>query len=155
LRTPGSSSLWQEACAQLPQKTRDEVTRSSPTNHKNLLQDILNDVESKKKICVSNQWTIKWRGDSIPVNDIVEKITSSINAFIDIGDQIALYDPAHFGLAWPWVKILLKVRTVHTSITLCRQAKQLTGRDGESGWAEQGARWDALHFSLPEPLCCL
>jgi ankyrin repeat protein len=102
------TSLWQEALSQLPKQVQNEIATSSK-GHRALLQEIVKDVEVKRDTCLAEKWTLKWRGETIAVRDIAERISTAVNRFVAIGDQVAQYDPAHFGLPWAGVRFLLVV----------------------------------------------
>ena len=75
------------------------------------LGDILAVVKQKQAASVQKQWQLKiGRKQPINLHDAFNRIADSINKFIQVGDTLVQYDPAHAALPWAGVRFVLQVR---------------------------------------------
>lgn len=74
-------------------------------------------VEEKLKVMAQKQWTLPWGKTSFVVREQAEKIVKVVQKFSGIGTVAASLDPAHAGIAWAGVCVLLPVsNTAFTTI---------------------------------------
>jgi hypothetical protein len=104
------SSPWQAALKTLSDEDQKRFTDAN-SNHRWVLQEVLQKVETKKADCIKNMWKFKRKnGDEIILRDIFEKMVKWVDKFKDVGDAVVNYDPVHAALPWAGVKLVLQVR---------------------------------------------
>lgn len=102
-----AESLWRQALRSLPPKDQGFVTYSNDKTE--VLLAIMAAVEQKRKICLDKRWKIRKGNKEIILRDVLDKITSRIRRFCDIGSVIVQYDPSHAALPWAGFLLLLQI----------------------------------------------
>jgi hypothetical protein len=102
-------NLWDDALARLSDDERQKI-RSTQTDKRNVLNEVLVIVEEKKTKCMENGWKFKNRkGETVIVRGVLEKVVTWIDKFKDVGDLVVSYDPGHAALPWAATRFLLQV----------------------------------------------
>lgn len=102
-------NLWDDALTRLSDDERQEL-RSAQTDKRNVLNEVLVIVEEKKTKCMENGWKFKnYKGETVIVRDVLEKVVTWIDKFKQIGDLVVSYDPGHAALPWAATCFLLQV----------------------------------------------
>lgn len=102
-----AESLWKQALLSLPPSDQGFVSYGNDKTQ--VLLSIMAAVEQKKKVCLDKRWKIKKGNKEIILRDVLDKITSRIRRFCDIGSVIVQYDPAHAALPWAGFLLLLQI----------------------------------------------
>lgn len=66
-------------------------------------------VAQKLQEMKSREWELKWRGESVQIRAVVDRIVKVVEVFKDLGTPAAAFDPIHAGLPWAGVCVLLSV----------------------------------------------
>jgi hypothetical protein len=67
-------------------------------------------VEDKKQVCVQRGWKLKKRNrETIPLQEIVDKMVKWVNKFKEMGNVAMQYDLYHAALPWAAVRFFLQV----------------------------------------------
>jgi len=75
-----------------------------------VLDEILNVVNEKRRVCEEKQWKFTTRnGDVVVIRDLLNNVVKWVKRFQEAGDVIVQYDPTHAALPWAGVRILLNV----------------------------------------------
>lgn len=105
-----AGSLWKEAFATLSEADRQAFSLQNSDYHA-VIQETLKSTREQKEICEQKQRNFIWRGEEYRSSDIVDKLISWAETFIEVGDTIVQYDPVHSALPWAGVRFILHVRT--------------------------------------------
>ncbi|KAI4766047.1 hypothetical protein E4T52_11659 [Aureobasidium sp. EXF-3400] len=91
-------NLWQEAVKKLSEKERNSLELpKSGTSATNIVEDALSGIRVKTK-----------RGE-VPLRHYVDKLTTALIQFREVGDTLVQYDPGHAALPWAGVRLLLNI----------------------------------------------
>ncbi|ROT39647.1 hypothetical protein SODALDRAFT_309087 [Sodiomyces alkalinus F11] len=104
------SDKWADALEKLSveDRKRFDVTGIAERSPKDVLADVLEATEKKKRECMRHRWKITIKGRTIILRDVLEKITVWVNKFSAIGKAIAGVDPVTAGLPWAAVCFILQ-----------------------------------------------
>ena len=87
----------------------DSALFVSGTDKLATLDNILEHVEQKKRICLSKRWKYQTKnGDVIIIRDVLDKVFTWVEKFKEIEDIVVQYDPTHAALPWAGVRFLLQ-----------------------------------------------
>jgi N-terminal domain of NWD NACHT-NTPase len=104
-----AADLWAIAVQTLHDDDKKQFDFST-TDRRAILEEILVAVNSKKQAVIDKRWRYTTgNGDIVIIRDVLEKITSWVNKFKEVGDIVVQYDPAHASLPWAAVRLLLQL----------------------------------------------
>ena len=75
----------------------------------NLAEVLLVETEKRKNQLLEKRWKIKLAGKQIVLHDKLSMICKSIQAFKDMGSEVAGLDPLHAGLPWAGFCLLMQI----------------------------------------------
>ncbi|KAK4084375.1 uncharacterized protein Triagg1_855 [Trichoderma aggressivum f. europaeum] len=102
-------SLWEAALRKLPDSERLLIIVENG-NKLEILHQILALAEGKKEICLQRRWKFKKKeGEIVIIRDKLEKITTWITRFNEVGSTVVQYDPLHAAVPWAGILIILQV----------------------------------------------
>jgi len=102
-------NLWAQALGRLSDADKLHVDVHQQ-DKRTLLEDMLNVVEEKKRICDEKRWKYTTSsGQIVEVRKVLENVVSVVKQFRDVGDVVVQYDTAHAALPWAGVRLLLQV----------------------------------------------
>ncbi|KAJ4248793.1 hypothetical protein NW762_012631 [Fusarium torreyae] len=107
---PSDSSLWDQAFDNLSTEERDALR-----SHEGQLQpqatDVTFAVKQAKTKCVSKQWVLYTNdhGKKVKLREKLDEVVGWVEKFMQVGDVVVSYDPAHAALPWAAVRTLLQV----------------------------------------------
>ncbi|KAE8369231.1 hypothetical protein BDV27DRAFT_153305 [Aspergillus caelatus] len=87
---PSGGNLWQKAPG-------------------DIITEILEETEKKKKLCLKKRWKVEFRGKTIILRDLLDKIIEWARQFTAIVDVAVQYDPTSASLLWAGIRFLLHV----------------------------------------------
>jgi hypothetical protein len=97
------SALWSKALDNLRPKDKLVIASQTKINP----EDLVN---------IVNQYSVQSKGRSIELNneklfvrDLLEKVATWVNKFVQVGDTIVQYDPGHAALPWAALRLVLQV----------------------------------------------
>ncbi|KAM3075671.1 hypothetical protein ACMFMG_007803 [Clarireedia jacksonii] len=103
-----NNNLWQQALQTLSDEDKGRLAGS--TDKLDILDEILDQVKAKKEICLLKRWKYtNNKGEIVIIRDMLDKITTWIQKFKDIGDIVVQYDPSHAALPWAGIRFLLQI----------------------------------------------
>lgn len=104
--SPGGH-LWLTALDTLDSQLKASLT-GIVNNHKgDIVAAILEEAEKKKKLCLQKRWKVQFRGKTIVLRDLFDKIIAWVNQFAAVVDVAVQYDPGSASLPWAGVRFLL------------------------------------------------
>jgi hypothetical protein len=113
-----NDNLWQQALHALSDEDKGRLADS--TEKLDILDEILDQVNAKKEICLLKRWKYtNNKGEIVIIRDMLDKITTWIQKFKDIGDIVVQYDPSHAALPWAGIRFLLQVRSTDYNENIC------------------------------------
>jgi hypothetical protein len=75
-----------------------------------VLDELLQDVVEKKRICEAKQWKYtKRNGEVVFIRESLDQVVECAKRFREVGDAAAQYDPTHAALPWAGFRLLLQV----------------------------------------------
>ncbi|SMR60228.1 unnamed protein product [Zymoseptoria tritici ST99CH_1E4] len=96
--------LWDKALRELPKEDQATLkshwTGSSP-------EDLIKDIEKHQK-ATKEKSVIKLRNQKYFVRDVLGKVTTWLQKFVQVGDTIVQHDPGHAALPWAAVRLILQ-----------------------------------------------
>jgi hypothetical protein len=103
-------NLWDQALQTLAkdQRAKYEGLFSKGSGYIAILDDILSATNEKKEQCMKKRWKVSFRGRTIILSDVLDKLAVWINKFIAVGDSAIQYDPGHAALPWAAIRFILK-----------------------------------------------
>ncbi|KAK6335848.1 hypothetical protein TWF730_003223 [Orbilia blumenaviensis] len=109
------TSLWAEAAQKLKESDKAQLMKVQSNNNNNndagpgdLVDDIIQETLRLRDTSLNKAWKITWKGQTIILRDIAEKVVSWIKKFKDVGDIAVQYDPAHAAIPWACVRFILQ-----------------------------------------------
>ncbi|ERF76446.1 hypothetical protein EPUS_07326 [Endocarpon pusillum Z07020] len=100
--------LWHEAFNSIPAEDRQAFHVNS-ANKLGILQEILAITNERRRLCLEKRWKYR-RGDKeVIIRDKLEKVTTWIEKFKEVGTVAVQYDPVHTALPWAGVLFLLQI----------------------------------------------
>jgi hypothetical protein len=126
------SSLWELAAKELNKKDYDRIGPIDK-NNVNIVNKVLESVQTKKDGCVTNQWSYTSKGKKIKIRDLCDKIIHWTTKFEEVGDFIVSMDvTGHAALPWAAVKFVIEVSWVISSLRISSNTdSQIAGADSE------------------------
>lgn len=122
LQAPGTSRLqspgiWNKAFEALDEVDKETLRRlgctgPSPDGGLGLTDSLVELCKDKHQQCVDSRWTFAFRGKTIVLRNVTDRITDWLEKFKTIGDVAVNADPLHAGLPWAAVRLLLQVSAV-------------------------------------------
>lgn len=102
---------WEAALAKLSLEDQLAMNISSLSglNKLDTLNQVLVATKEKRDICLEKQWKFTWKGETIILRDVADKLLVWVDKFKAIGNVIASYDPTHAALPWAGFRFLLQV----------------------------------------------
>ncbi|KAF4546202.1 uncharacterized protein LTHEOB_4199 [Lasiodiplodia theobromae] len=104
-----AESLWNQAMQHLSED--DQQLLASLQNDKlDILNAVLDEVETKKQHCLNKRWTYKGRdGKSKFLRDLCDKMIARVTKFKELGDTLVRLDVSgHAAMPWAGVSFLLQ-----------------------------------------------
>ncbi|KAI1739257.1 ankyrin repeat and SOCS box protein 7 [Xylaria scruposa] len=104
------TSLWDIAFESLSET--DQITlgfaEGAPTP---MPSKLVQTVDEAKQECEQKQWVLFTNklGETIKIQDLLEKIIGWMNKFKEVGDNAVQYDPIHAALPWALVRFFLQM----------------------------------------------
>lgn len=74
-----------------------------------ILGKVLEATEEKRELCRQGQWEFAWKGETIVVRDVVDRIVRWVDKLRFIGDVMVQYDPVNAAVPWTVFRFLLMV----------------------------------------------
>jgi hypothetical protein len=111
LRQP-HQDLWNNALSHLTVEEKAIVLEHSPPGSASLdemLNDILNAAQEKRRICEAKHWEVEFRGHRVILRKVADAVCDSLDKFKQIGDVVVNVDPLHAGLPWAGIRLLIQV----------------------------------------------
>lgn len=109
-----NSNPWEIALVKLSVEDQRILSLSS-LDKLDALDHILEATKEKRDICRQKQWKYTWKGETIILRDVADKILAWVDKFKAIGDVAVNFDPTHAALPWAGFRFLLRVSSL-----LCR-----------------------------------
>ncbi|KAJ9273834.1 hypothetical protein DTO212C5_113 [Paecilomyces variotii] len=106
---PSGGSLWQTALDTLDSETKSTLVGIVNTYKGNIVSSILDEAERKKTLCIKKRWKVEFRGKTIILRDIFDKIIAWANQFSAVVDVAIQFDQTGASLPWAGVRFLLHV----------------------------------------------
>ncbi|KAF3923193.1 hypothetical protein ABW20_dc0109640 [Dactylellina cionopaga] len=103
---PAELTIWEQATLKLSEEERSQL--SIVGNKLEIIQNVLKSTEEAKLLAQKRAWKVTWRGETLIVRDIAEKIQFWVKKFVEIGDAAVQYDPGHAAIPWAAVRFLLQ-----------------------------------------------
>jgi ankyrin repeat protein len=103
-----SDDLWGEALGRLSDSDRRAIGQPHP-NGTAVLDTLLATTNRAKEICLAKRWKYEGKHGTIIIRDQLEKVTTWIERFMNVGNAVAQYDPAHLSLPWAGLLFLLQL----------------------------------------------
>jgi hypothetical protein len=113
--TSKSESTWGAALAKLSPEEQ-EAFGVGGTEKLDILEAVLAATREKKDICRQKQWKYTWKGESIILRDIADKILVWVDKFKSIGDVVVSFDPNHAALPWGAFRFILQVCSLFDTV---------------------------------------
>lgn len=125
-------SQWIEALERLAEEDQAQFSFANTTkrNPQDILRDVLVAVKAKQDECLEKRWKIVYRGKTVFIRNILEKLALWLNKFVvglspkrtiplvrscgmltirkKIGNIVAQYDPVHISLPWAALVLILQ-----------------------------------------------
>lgn len=101
--------LWPTALGTLDSHLKASLTGIINDHGGDIVTAILEEAESKKKLCLKKRWKVQFRGKTIVLRDLFDKIIAWVNQFKALVDVAVQYDPGSASLPWAGVRFLLHV----------------------------------------------
>ena len=112
MSAPRRRNLWEVAVETLPAEDRKQYVPSAMNNTATIIEDLLNVVKEKQRICMDKRWRIrKKNSEQIVLRDVFERTSRWLQKFREIGDIAVQYDTSGASLPWAAVRFLLTVAT--------------------------------------------
>lgn len=113
-------NLWQEAVKKLSEKERNSLELpKSGTSATNIVEDALSGVRNSRDRVNDNQIRVKTKRGEVPLRHYVDKLTTALIQFREVGDTLVQYDPGHAALPWAGVRLLLNVSVFLSIVYWC------------------------------------
>jgi hypothetical protein len=104
--------LWSEALQKLSTKDKALVLDHVPLAESPLsemLETLTKVAQDKRRACESKRWKLEFRGHTVVLGKLADKIVLWLDKFKQIGDIAVNVDPVHAGLPWAGIRFLLQV----------------------------------------------
>ncbi|KAI9772569.1 MAG: hypothetical protein M1839_002451 [Geoglossum umbratile] len=102
-------NLWELAVAKLKPEDRQLADFANPDKSA-ALHDLLVLTGQKRAFCIERRLKFTRKdGQVVVLPDLFDKITTWVEKFIEIGNVIAQYDPAHAALPWAGIRFILQI----------------------------------------------
>lgn len=104
--------LWSEALQKLSEKDRALVLDHVPlagSPLSEMLETLTKVAQEKRRACQSKQWKLEFKGHTVMLGKLADKIVLWLDRFKQIGDIAVNVDPVHAGLPWAGIRLLLQV----------------------------------------------
>lgn len=88
-----------------------------------ILDQVLEETLKTRDNCLQKQWKCNWKGKTIILRDVADKLVGWVEKFKSIGDVVTSFDPTHAALPWAGVRFLLQV----SSCVCCGPVRTLPG----------------------------
>lgn len=102
-------SVWDHALDKLEVEQR-QFLDFGQLNSLEVLGQLTDMLKIKRDSCIQKQWKFTYRGKTIILRDVVDKLLDWVDKFKDIGDIIVGIDPIFAALPWAGFRVLLMVR---------------------------------------------
>lgn len=113
-----SPSPWEAALAKLSPEEQQGLSVAGP-DKLCILDQVLEETHKTRDNCLQKQWKCNWKGKTIILRDVADKLVGWVEKFKSIGDVAASFDPTHAALPWAGVRFLLQVSScVHCGALL-------------------------------------
>ncbi|GKZ48065.1 hypothetical protein AbraIFM66951_011816 [Aspergillus brasiliensis] len=107
--TADAPNLWQKALDALDPTTKTSLNGIISDYKGDVLTEVLEEAEKKKRLCLKKRWKVEIRGKTIILRDLFDKIIAWANQFRAIVDVAVQIDPTGASLPWAGVRFLLHV----------------------------------------------
>ncbi|KAE8397340.1 hypothetical protein BDV37DRAFT_265855 [Aspergillus pseudonomiae] len=101
--------LWQKALDAVDTETKTSLAGIISDYKGNIITEILEEAEQKKKLCLKKRWKVEFPGKTIILRDLLDKIIAWARQFTAIVDVAIQYDPTSASLPWADIRFLLHV----------------------------------------------
>lgn len=101
-------SVWDQALDALSDADR-QIVNFGQLNKLEVLDQLTDVLKARRDSCIQKQWKFTYRGKTIILRDVADKLLGWVNKFKEIGDIIVSLNPIHAALPWAAFRFLLKV----------------------------------------------
>ncbi|KAL7266669.1 hypothetical protein RUND412_010779 [Rhizina undulata] len=106
-----AQTLWEKAVDKLDPADRKEFNLEVADI--NTLKDVLQAANNKRQECEDKRWKYqKENGDEVVLRNVVNRLLTNLNKFVNIGDVAVPFCPQPVSAAWSLFQFLLKVSTI-------------------------------------------
>lgn len=121
--TRKSKSSWETALTKLSPEEQ-QAFGFGGTEKLDILEAVLTATREKRDICRQKQWKYTWKGETIILRDIADKILVWVDKFKSIGDVAVSFDPNHAALPWSAFRFILQVFSLFDILSYMRSINQ-------------------------------
>ncbi|KAK6342402.1 hypothetical protein TWF718_007803 [Orbilia javanica] len=106
-----SPDLWKAASDKLKESEREYINNGNLSNKpwSSIADDLDAQIKSLRDDSQNTAWELKWRGRTVKLRGIAERVAELLQKFKEVGDVAVQYDPVHAALPWAGVRYLLQV----------------------------------------------
>jgi hypothetical protein len=99
--------LWEKAFDNLSASDKESLPFTDD-DKRNYLENVLGQTVRSRDACRERGLKFEFRGKTLIVRDLADKILSWVAKFKEIGDIAVQYDPGHAALPWAGIRLVLQ-----------------------------------------------
>ena len=124
-------NLWAKAKEKFSEKERKGLEFPDVASN-NIIENVLGEVKNNEKKVSDKRWKFHTRHGDVALRDYFLKMSKWAQKFIQIGDTLVQYDPAHAALPWAGVRLILSVSPSIICIEKLPDPFQISANDSET-----------------------
>lgn len=107
-------AIWSAALDTLDLKLKATLAGIAKDPNRHIIESILWEAERKKILCLQKRWKVRFRGKTIVLRDLFDKIIAWVNQYKIIVDTAVQFDTTGASLPWAGIRFLLQVAVSDT-----------------------------------------